>query len=519
MAQKIVIDPVTRIEGHLAIEVEVEGGKVKNAWSKGTMFRGFEVLLKGKDPRDASYITDRVCGVCSGSHQWASALCLDDAFDADVPAGGRLVRNLILGAQWLHDHPLHFYHLSALDYIDVMAVAEYKGNDPGLNAVKDKIVKLVKAGDTAPLTPRYEPDEFSVNDPELVTAAVAHYLKALEMQAKAKKMAALLGGKCPHSAAIVVGGVTIYPDLQLLDQYRSLLLEQIDFIENVYVQDVLTFGTGPLLPLAKAGVGAGPGNYLSYGAFQNSGDAKDLLYPAGVIYDNDFNDVKQVDVKLIKEYVEHSWYNDGEGRHPSEGETDVNPDKEGAYSFIKSPRYEGKPMEVGPLSRMLVAQPEAFMKLVTDHGVKPGAVARHAARAVETITLAHKMVEWVDELAKLVAGGNCQIHADATWEGPESSSGVGLTEAPRGALGHWINIKGKKIDNYQLVVPSTWNLSPRDNKGVLGPVEQALVGAPVPDVKNPLNVVRIVRSFDPCISCAVHIIEPSSNRILEFQIG
>jgi len=519
MAQKIVIDPITRIEGHLAIEVEVENGKVKNAWSKGTMFRGFEVLLKGKDPRDASYVTDRVCGVCSGSHQWASALCLDDAFDANVPDGGRLVRNLILGAQWLHDHPLHFYHLSALDYIDVMAVAKYSGNDPGLNAVKDKIVKLVKAQDTAPLTPRYEPDDFSVNDPELVTMAVAHYLKALEMQAKAKKMAAILGGKMPHSASIVVGGVTMYPEMQYLDQYRSLLVEQIGFIENVYVKDVLTFGTGPLLPLAQAGIGASAGHYLSFGAFQNSGDNKDLLYPAGVIFDDKFDDVKPVDTDLIKEHVEHSWYDDNKGLHPSEGETAVNPDKKDAYSFIKAPRYEGRAMEVGPLARMLVAKPEAFMKLVTDHGVKPGAVARHAARAVETITLAHQMVKWLDELTNLVASGKCKIHATATWEGPENSKGVGLTEAPRGALGHWIDIKGRKIENYQLVVPSTWNLSPRDNNDILGPVEQALIGTPVPDVDNPLNIVRIVRSFDPCISCAVHVIEPSSNRILEFQIG
>ncbi len=519
MAQKIVIDPVTRIEGHLAVEVEVENGKVKDAWSKGTMFRGFEALLKGKDPRDASYVTDRVCGVCSGSHQWASALCLDDAFDADVPDGGRLVRNLILGAQWLHDHPLHFYHLSALDYLDVMAVAEYSGNDPGLNAVKDKIVKLVKAQDTAPLTPRYEPDEFSVKDPELVTMAVAHYLKALEMQAKAKKMAAILGGKMPHSAAIIVGGATMFPSLQHLDQYRSLLLEQIDFVKNVYVKDVVTFGTGPLLKLAQLGVGAGPGNYLSYGAFQNSGDKKDLLFPAGVIYDNDFADVKPVDTNLIKEYVEHSWYDDNKGLHPSEGETSVNPDKKGAYSFIKSPRYEGRSMEVGPLARMLVAKPDVLMKLISDYSIKPGAVARHAARAVETVTIAHQMVKWVDELTSLVANGTCKVHATATWEGPDESKGVGLTEAPRGALGHWISIKGRVIDNYQLVVPSTWNLSPRDNQGVRGPVEQALIGAPVPDVKNPLNVVRIIRSFDPCISCAVHIIEPSSNRILEFQIG
>ncbi len=516
---RITIDPVTRIEGHLAVEVEIENGKVKNAWSQGQMFRGIEVLLKGKDPRDASYVTDRVCGVCSGSHQWASALTLDDAFKSNVPDGGRLVRNLILGAMWLHDHPLHFYHLCALDYIDIMAVAQYKGKDPGLNAVKDKIVKLVKAQDTSPLTPRYEPDDFSVKDPEIVTGAVAHYLKALDMQAKAKRMAALFGGKIPHSAAIVVGGVTMLPDMQTISQYRSLLMEQIDFIENTYVKDVVAFGTGPLLKLAQAGIGASAGHFMSYGAFQNSSDKNDMFFPAGVIIDGDLTNVKPLNTDLIKEYVDHSWYDNNGGLHPSEGTTQVNRDKKEGYSFIKAPRYEGKAMEVGPLARMLVMKPDVLMEIITKYDIKPGAVARHAARAVETVLIAKQIVKWIDDLASLVASGTCKIHDTATWQVPESSKGMGLTEAPRGALGHWINIKGQKIDNYQLVVPSTWNLSPRDNNGTPGPVEQALIGAPVPDVNNPLNVVRIIRSFDPCISCAVHIIEPSSNRILEFRIG
>ncbi len=519
MAQKITIDPVTRIEGHLAVEVEIENGVVKSARSQGQMFRGFEVLLKGKDPRDASHVTDRVCGVCSGSHQWASALCLDDAFKANVPDGGRLIRNLILGAMYLHDHPLHFYHLSALDYIDVMAVAKYSGNDAGLNAVKDKIVALVKAGDTAPLTPRYKPDEFSVNDPDIVTPAVAHYLKALDIQAKAKKMAALLGGKIPHSAAIVVGGVTNLPDMQALDGFRSLLAEVKAFVEDVYVKDVVTFGTGPLLPLAKLGIGAGPGGYLAYGAFQNSSDKKDMLFPAGVITGGDITSVKEVDTEKIREYVGHSWYKDNEGLHPTEGKTEVDRDKAEGYSFIKAPRYDSNAMEVGPLSRMLVAKPAVLMDLITKYGIKPGAVARHAARAVETILVANAVEKWLNELTEMVAKGEIKVHDTNAWKVPDSAKGMGLTEAPRGALGHWINIQGTKIENYQLVVPSTWNLSPRDNKGNPGPVEKALEGVPVPDVNNPINVVRVIRSFDPCISCAVHIIEPDSNRILEFQIG
>ncbi|AVX31088.1 Nickel-dependent hydrogenase [Carboxydocella thermautotrophica] len=301
MAEKIVIDPVTRIEGHLSITVEVENGVVKDAWSAGTMFRGFEVLLQGKDPRDAVYVTDRVCGVCTGSHGWASALALDEAFGATVPEAGVLMRNLMMGAIWLHDHPLHFYHLSALDYIDVTAVAQYKGNDPKLNAVKDKIVALVQAGDAHPLVPRYQPDEFSVKDPELVTTAVYHYLFALDMQAKAKRMAALLGGKIPHNSAMVVGGFTNFPSVETLNNYRSLLLEQIDFLENVYLKDVLIFGTGPLLPLAQAGIGGGYGNFMAYGGFHDDVEKKNLFFKPGVIVNGNIDQVLEFTPDKITE--------------------------------------------------------------------------------------------------------------------------------------------------------------------------------------------------------------------------
>jgi len=519
MAQKIVIDPVTRIEGHLRVEVEIENGKVKDARSSGTMFRGIEILLQGKDPRDATYVTERVCGVCAGSHGWASSLALDDAFKAEVPDAGRIIRNLIVGAMWLHDHPLHFYHLSALDYLDVMAVANYKGNDAGLNAVKDKIVKLVKAGDTAPLTPRYKPDEFSASDPELVTMAVAHYLKALEMQAKAKKMSALFAGKQPHQSSIVVGGVTVYPNPQLIAQFRSMLMEQIEFLEKVYLSDVVTFGTGPLLKLAQAGVGAGRANFLAYGAFAQKAGGQDLFLQPGVILNGDLNNVQKVDVEKITEDVGYSWYADKEGLPPAKGETQYQLEKEKAYSFIKAPRYNGEAMEVGPLARMLVMKPKPLMDLITKYNIKPGAVARHAARAVETILLAYQMVKWVDELAGMTEKGEIRIHDTAHWEPPVEGQGMGLTEAPRGALGHWITIKDKKIANYQLVVPSTWNQSPRDDKGQRGPMEEALIGVPVPDPENPINVVRVIRSFDPCIACAVHLIEPETNKILEYQIG
>ncbi|MDQ7095494.1 nickel-dependent hydrogenase large subunit [Desulfosporosinus sp. PR] len=516
---KIVVDPLTRIEGHLKIEVEVDNGKISEAHVVGTMFRGIEPMLRGRDPRDATYVTERVCGVCAGSHGWASSLALDKAFGAKVPAGGRIIRNLILGAMWLHDHPLHFYHLSALDYLDVMAVAQYQGKDPGLLAVKDKVMKLVAAGDTAPLTPRYKPDEFSVNNPELVTMAVAHYLKALEMQAKAKKMSALFAGKQPHQSSIVVGGVTMLPNIEVVEQFRSMLLEQLDFVEKVYLQDVLTFGTGPLLPLAQAGVGGGALNYMSYGGFARDDEGKDLLLKSGVIMNGDLSKILTLDESKITEDVQYSWYKtSANGKTPYSEDTIPDLDKKDAYTFVKAPRYDGKPMEVGPLARMLIMQPKGLMDIIAKYNIKPGAVARHAARAYETLMLAQDMLTWLDALEKEM-GANFRIHDTEHWEAPATGQGSGLTEAPRGSLGHFIKVADHKIENYQMVVPTTWNFSPRDDSGVPGPLEQALIGVPVPDPENPLNIVRVVRSYDPCLACAIHLIDPKTNDVQKFRIG
>jgi Ni,Fe-hydrogenase I large subunit len=297
MAEKIVVDPLTRIEGHLRIEVEVENGKVANAWSSGTMARGFEALLTGKDPRDAPYVTSRFCGVCYSVHQLASSRALDAAFGATVPWGGNLIRNLVMGAEFIYDHVLHFYQLSALDYIDIMAVADYTGKDKDLLAVKDKIVALVKEKDTYPFTPRYEPDEWSVKDPEMVTMAVKHYIDALKIHAKARDMGAIWGGRTPHYQNIIVGGVTSYPDMNQVARFRTMLDEQKKFIEEVYIPDVLAFGTGPLWPLAQMGLGGGHYNYLSYGDFQLDPEGKKLVFPAGVITGLDPADieVEQVD--------------------------------------------------------------------------------------------------------------------------------------------------------------------------------------------------------------------------------
>ncbi len=514
---KVVIDPVTRIEGHLRVEVEVTDGKVAKAWVIGTMARGLEPLLKGRDPRDATYVTERVCGVCAGSHGWVSSIAVENAHGAKLPVAASALRNLMNGAMWLHDHPLHFYHLSALDYLDVMAVAEYKGNDPKLLAVKEKIVKLVMAGDTAPLTPRYKPDEFCVNDPEIVITAVAHYLQALEMQAKARKMSAIFAGKQPHQSSVVAGGVTMKPTADQITHFKSMMKEQLRFMREVYVPDVLAFGTGPLLPLAQAGVGGGEGNFLSIGGFPLASGK--MLFPAGVIYDGNLGSIKQFDPAKITEDVKYGWYQDEAAQNPLKMDTVFDLDKKDAYSFLKAPRYEGRAMETGPLARMLVMQPKGFMDLVTKHEIKIGAVARHAARAFETLLLCDAMEEWIDELPALLKEKNTRIHDTEHWDPPKTGEGEGFLEVPRGALSHHIQIDDHKIKNYQMVVPTTWNFSPMDEKGSNGPLEKALIGVPVPDLENPINVVRVVRSYDPCLACAVHLIEPDTNKISEFRIG
>jgi Ni,Fe-hydrogenase I large subunit len=528
MAERIVIDPITRIEGHLKIEVEVESGVVKDAWSSGTMARGWEVLLRDKDPRDAPWITSRVCGVCEGVHTVASAQALDQAFDTYVPEAGRIMRNLFCGGLYMHDHFIHFYVLSALDYLDILAVAGYQGKDPGLLAIKDKLVALVEKGDTSPFTPRYEPDEYSVNDPETVTTLVSHYIKAIELKAKSQMMLNYICGVQPHSNAITTGGCTATPTPEELYEFRKLWEEQVQFVNEVYLPDVTAVGTGPLLPLAVAGLGNTGGNYLCYPMFPQADASNDNdlsfggsnhLVGGGALVGDALGTAQPVDYGKITESIEYSWYDYPEGKvslHPSEGVTEFNVHKDGGYSFLKAPRYGGEPMEVGPLARGLVNRYPELMALV-DMGAMPGAVARHYCRAVESKLVGEAGLAWIDRLIDLANAGPLVGMKDDPV--PASARGMGVWDAPRGALGHWVNIQNHRIGNYQLVVPSTWNAGPRDEKGRRGPYEQSLIGAPVPDVNNPINVVRIIRSFDPCLACAVHLIDPETNGIKVYKVA
>ncbi len=503
---KIVIDPITRIEGHLKIDTTTtEEGVVREARTTGNLFRGLELILRGHDPRDAQVITQRICGVCPQSHGMAAALNLDSAFGiaGKIPDNARIMRNLIQGAHMAQDHVLHFYHLAALDYVNVADVAKYDGKDSGLNSVKD----FIGRGELGPSIPRYEGDYRL--PPAVNQQAVAHYLEALEIRRMGHEMVAIFSGKIPHSVGIIPGGVTATPTIDMMTSFLWKLRKLQDFINNTYIPDVMAITSAYPDYLY---IGTGCRNLLSYGVYDLDGKEADYtrrqrLFPAGVTSaDLKYN---PLDINNITESVKHSWYEDAStGRNPAQGDTKPQPGKVGAYSWIKAPRYDGKVYEVGPLARVAVsyAHGDAPTRKIVDAALAqlkapPSALfsvmGRHLARAISAKIIADNLEKWVLELKP---GEPTFVEYTI----PDEAAGVGLTEASRGALGHWIEIKGKKIANYQCVVPTTWNGSPRDDKGNPGPMEQALIGTKVKDKDNPFELVRIVRAFDPCIACAVH---------------
>jgi hydrogenase large subunit len=479
MAQKIIIDPVTRIEGHLKVEVEVEGGKVIDAKCSGTLFRGLELIMIGRDPRDAQQIMQRICGVCPTGHATAGTLALDDAFGIEPPPNGRIIRNLILGANFVQSHILHFFHLAALDY--------------------------VKGPDVPPFTPRYEAD-YRLPD-NVNKAAVDNYLEALNMRRKAQEMLAIWGGRMPHVQAIVPGGVTEVPDTQKIFEFKSRLAELIAFIDNVYVPTVKAVAE---VYADWFDIGRGCGNMLAYGGFplEEGMDhvKKEKFFPAGTYIRGRFGGLEP---EKIAEEVKYSWFKDDTGgNQPTDAVIAPDPTKKDAYSFLKAPRYNGEPMEVGPLARQWIAK----QKDVAALGDKAFSVmGRHFARAVETSAVAHAMNEWILQVepGKPV----CTPH-----EIPASAQGMGLCEAARGALGHWHKIDHQRTKVLNAVVPTTWNASPRDVRGQAGPMEQAIIGAPLKDPNNPVEVVRIIRSFDPCFGCAIHLMTPDKKTISQFVI-
>jgi len=477
----------------MAIEAVVDDGVVKDAKSAGTLFRGFEIILQGRDPRDANRLTQRICGVCPASHATASALCLDNAFGLGnkIPDNGKLIRCLILGSNFLQSHILHFYHLATLDYVDVVGAV----------------------GDLAPFVPRYEGD-YRVSG-KANAELVNHYIRALDIRRKSQEMLSIFGGKMPHNVAIVPGGVTEKPTEDKITNFLWRLNEIRDFVDNAYIADIIAVAKHYEDYLE---IGKGCKKVLAYGGFDLP---TGKLFKSGVVSPD--LQAEPFAKENITEDLKHSWYaNSDSGKNPAQGETKPQLKKKEAYSFIKSPRYKGEVCELGPLARMVsnYVQADAKVKELVDSllaqvgaGVDAlfSVLGRHGARALEAKFVADAMVDW---LLALKPGEPTIVESQI----PEMAEGAGLTEAPRGALGHWITVKDKKIERYQVITPTAWNASPKDDKDQPGAVEQALIGTKVKDKDNPFELVRIVRAFDPCLACSVHLLDAKKNKLGIFRV-
>jgi Ni,Fe-hydrogenase I large subunit len=567
---KLVIDPITRIEGHLRIEAVVEGGRVKEAWSSGTMFRGVEIILKGRDPRDAWVFTQRFCGVCTTVHALTSVRAVENALNITIPENARIIRNIIDGAQHIQDHVIHFYHLHALDWVDVVSALQA---DPGETAalaqsistwprssanyfkgVQDRVKTFVESGQLGLFANGYWGHPAYKLPPEANLLGVAHYLEALDWQREFIKIHAMLGGKNPHLQTYLVGGMAIPVDpnsqiainAQRIAQMKQWAAMARDFVEQVYIPDLLAIAS---FYKDWAGIGGGLGNYLTYGDFPRKTIDRpdDFWIPRGVVLNKNLGaPPAAMEQERIAEYVTHSWYTyaggDEQGKHPWQGETSpryTGPkppyeflDTDAKYSWLKAPRYDDTPMEVGPLARMIVSYAAGHpdVRATVDGvlqklGVGPAALfstlGRVAARGIETLLMTRELDRWIDELAANMARGDLAIHSGERWRPqtwPKEAEGWGFMEAPRGALGHWVRIKNGKIENYQAVVPSTWNGSPRDARGQPGAYEASLIDTPVADPEQPLEILRTIHSFDPCLACAVHVLNANGRELTRIQV-
>ncbi len=558
MSERIVVDPVTRIEGHLRIEAEVKDGKIVDAWSAGTMVRGLEIILKGRDPRDAWAFAERVCGVCTTVHALASVRSVEDALDIKIPPNAELIRNIMFCTQYVHDHVVHFYHLHALDWVDVVSalkadptatsqlaqkLSKYPKSSPNYFAeLQKRLTKFVESGQMGIFANGYWGHPAYKLPPEANLMAVAHYLEALEWQKEIVRVHTVFGGKNPHPNYLVGGA----PCSINLDEANAINAERLafvgqtlqralEFVEQVYLPDVLA--VAPFY-LDWAGIGGGLENYLCYGDLPTNGfaDISSFKFPRGAILGRKLDEVHEVDPRDdtgVQEFIDHSWYDYSSegGKHPWQGETKLNYsgpkppydhlDVDAKYSWLKTPRWKGHAMEVGPLARMLVgyasgqseikeAVTETLAALNAGPEVLFSTLGRTAARAIESRLAARWGLEFYQQLIANIKAGDTRTFTKERWEPstwPAEARGVGCSEAPRGALAHWLVIKDKKIENYQLVVPSTWNASPRDGKGQRSSYEAALIGTPVHDPQQPLEIIRTIHSFDPCLACAVHLYE------------
>jgi len=566
MSEKIVVDPITRIEGHLRIEAEIENGKIKDAFSSGTMVRGIENIVRDRDPRDVWAFVGRVCGVCTSMHSLTSVRTVENALNITIPKNAELVRNIMECTIYMHDHVVHFYHLHALDWVDVVsslkadpdaasAAAQSISNWPNSSAgyfrdIQNRIKKFVESGQLGIFANGYWGHPAYKLTPEQNLVAVAHYLEALEWQREVVKIQTIFGGKNPHPNYLV-GGMPGSINLdeanavnaERLAFVKKLLEEAKTFVNQVYVPDLLMIGNVYKSDWGK--IGGGVVNYLSYGDFPTEGyNAPDSFkMPRGIVLNRDLSKVYPVDAaspEEIQEYIYRSWYKyskgDNAGLHPYDGETELNYtgpkppyanlDFNNKYSWIKTPRWKNLPMEVGPLARMLVAYAGGTdpQKTLIDNTLKTldipaealfSTLGRTAARGLETALVADWGLEFYDSLIKNIESDsrmvNHQSWSEETW--PKQTQGFGLSEAPRGALAHFVKIENNRVKNYQMVVPTTWNASPRDEKGNLSPFEASLIGTPVHDPKIPLEILRTIHSFDPCLACAVHLYDEKGDYV------
>ncbi|MBU6484215.1 MAG: nickel-dependent hydrogenase large subunit [Burkholderiales bacterium] len=566
MEKRIVVDPVTRIEGHLRVEVRAGAdGRIAEAWSSGTMVRGIEIILRGRDPREAWALAQRICGVCTLVHGIASVRAVENALGWAIPANAQLIRNLMIGAQFVHDHVMHFYHLHALDWVDVVSalkadpkatsalaqsISGYARSSPGyFSDVQKRVKTFVESGQLGIFANGYWGHPAYRLPPEANLMALAHYLDALAWQRDVARLHALFGGKNPHPNFLVGGAAspisagpgsdgTAATSLNLvsLEEARAIIRTMREFVDQVYLPDTLAIAGYYKDWFAR---GEGVGNFLTVGDFPSKGidDAASRLIPAGVILGRDLSHIEPIDLRdpnQVQEFVAHSWYDYSKGRqaglHPHEGETTLHYDGpkppyeqldvEAGYSWLKSPRWRGKVMEVGPLARvaMLYASGHEPTRALAAQALRTldlplqalfSTLGRTAARTLETKLIADQMPSWLDALLANIRAGDSGVHNAALWEPstwPRQARGVGFMEAPRGALCHYVVIEDGRIANYQAVVPSTWNAGPRDAAGQPGPYEAALMDRhELHDPEQPLEILRTIHSFDPCIACAVHV--------------
>lgn len=554
MSKRITIDPITRIEGHLRIDCEIDGGRVKKAWASGQMWRGVEQILLGRDPRDAWAITQRICGVCTTVHAICSVRAVENALDMEIPVNAQYIRNLIILAHAVHDHIVHFYHLSALDWVDVVSalkadpvktaqlaesLSTWKGNSKHeFAAVKDRLAGFVGGGQLGVFANGYWGHPAMKLPPEVNLLAVSHYLQALDIQRKANKVVAILGSKTPHIQNVAVGGVanSINPDGQSVLNVERLMAvkgwidELADFVHNVYLVDVAAIGA---FYADWTGYGAGIMDYLSVPDLPLDGKGTQFALPGGYVPGGDLTKFKPITrfgdpyfKDGVMESSKHAWYKGSEALHPFEGETEpeyTDFQDAGKYSWVKSPTFLGKPAQVGPLARVLAmaaAKHEPTLKYLTQvldtastvAGTKiplaavHSTIGRHAARAVSCNVQVDELSNMWQRLVDNIGKGDVDTYNKPEFPKDEIQ-GVGFHEAPRGVLSHWVVIDDGKIKNYQAVVPTTWNAAPRNENDQPGPYEMSLLNNPVADPERPLEVLRTVHSFDPCLACAVHVLD------------